>query len=71
MQCFITWTKTQKGAKALETAFNHVEIPCKKMITPVKTRFAYLIHSFRSLLENIGVVNYLYGLMDNITDIIR
>ena len=42
--------KSQKGAKALDTAQNHVEILCKKLITPIKTRFSNLIHSFRSIL---------------------
>ena len=63
-QLCITWTKkSQKGAKALETAQKHVGLPCKKLITPVKTRFAYLIHSFRSLLENKCTINYLCGSM--------
>ena len=46
-------------------------LPCKRLITPVKTHFDYLIHSFHSLLENKGSINYLYGSMDNIPDIIR
>ena len=47
MQCCITWTKkTQNGAKVLETAQKHVVLPCKRLITPVKTCFYYLIHSF-------------------------
>ena len=51
IQRCITWTKkSQKGAKVLETAQKHVGLPCKKLIKPVKTRFYYLIHSFRSLL---------------------
>ena len=59
------------GGKSLETAQNNVGLPCKKLITPVKTRFAYLIHSFHYLLECRGAINYLYGLMDNIPDLIR
>ena len=38
--------KTQKGEKVLDTAQKHVGLPCKNIITPVKTRFVYLIHSF-------------------------
>ena len=72
MQRCIAWTKqSQKGEKALETAQNNVGLTCKKLITPVKTLFVYLIHSFRSLLENKVLINYLYGLMENIPDIIR
>ena len=36
--------KPQKGAKALEIAQKHVGLHCKRLITPVKNRFAYLIH---------------------------
>ena len=47
MQRCITWTKKHKrGKKAFETAQKHVGLPCKNLITPVKTCFAYLIHSF-------------------------
>ena len=46
-------------------------LPCKKLITPVKNCFVYLIQSFRYLLENKGAINYLYELIDNIPDIIR
>ena len=72
MQCCITRTKNpQKGEKALETSQKHVELPCKRLITPVKTRFAYLIHCFRSLLENKVAINYLYDSMGSIPDRIR
>ena len=38
MQRYITWTKiSQKEAKSLETAQKHVGLPCKKLITPVKS----------------------------------
>ena len=60
MQRCITWTKkSQKGAKSLMTAQEHVGIPCKRLITPVKTSFFYLIHSFHSLIERNGSINYL------------
>ena len=55
--------KSQKEAKALETAHKYVLIPCKRLITPVETRFAYLIHSLFSILGNKGSINYLYGLI--------
>ena len=63
--------KPQKGAKASETVQKHVELSCKRLITHVKTTFAYLIHPFRYLLENKVDINYLYGLMDNIPEKIR
>ena len=47
MQHCITCTrKSQKGAKALETVQKNVGLPFKRLITPVKTRFAYIIQSF-------------------------
>ena len=49
--------KSKKGAKDLETAQKYVGIPYKKFITPVKTLFAYLMHSLHSLLENEGAIN--------------
>ena len=49
----------------------HVGIPCKKLITPVKTCLAYLIHSFFSILEHKDAINCLYGSMENILDRIR
>ena len=52
----------------MEIAQKHVELPCKRLITPFKNRFVYLIHSFRYLLESKGSINYLYVSMDNIPD---
>ena len=71
MQHSITWEKSQKGEKALDTAQKHVELPCKILITPVKNCFAYIIHYFCSIIENKGDINYLYGSMENTSDIIR
>ena len=44
MQFCITWKKITKGGKSLETAQKHVGLPCKRLITPIKTHFACLIH---------------------------
>ena len=41
------------------------------LLTPVLTCFAYLIHSFRSLLENKPAIEYLYRTMPGIHDNIR
>ena len=71
MQRCITCTKTKKGANILQTVYKYVGLTCKRLITPVKTCFEYLIHYFRSLLETKAAINYLYGLMDNILDRIR
>ena len=54
----------QKGAKALEEAQKHLGLPSSKLITPVKTSFAYIIHSFHSLLEKILTINFLYVSME-------
>ena len=61
MQFWINWTKITKWGKSLEIAQKYLGLPCKRLITPVKNPFAYLIHSFRSLVENKGAINYLYG----------
>ena len=65
----LTWTKKiQKGAWALREAQIHCGIKEKRLLTPVSTRFAYLIHSFRSLLENKPTIDYLYGTIPYIHD---
>ena len=63
--------KSQKEAEALETAQQHVGLPCKRIITPVKTNFTYLTHYLHCLLENKGYSNYFYGLMGNTPNRIR
>ena len=72
MQKCITWTKKiQKGVRALWEAQIHCGIKEKRLLTPVSTRFSYLIHSFRSLLENKPAIEYLYGTIPGIHDNIR
>ena len=72
MQKCITWTKKiQKGARDLWEEQIHCGIKEKHILTPVLTRFAYLIHSFRSLLENKPAVEYLYRTMPGIRDNIQ
>ena len=57
MQRYITWTKiSQKEEKSLETSQKYVGLPCKMLITPVKTRFVYIIHSFLYLIKNKGSI---------------
>ena len=72
MQKYITWKKkSQKEARALREAHINCGIKEKRLLTLVSTRFAYLIHSFRSLLENKPAIEYLYGTMPGIYDNIR
>ena len=69
MQKCITWTKkSQKGARALREAQIHCRIKEKRLLTPGLTWFAYLIHSFRYLLENKPAIEYLYRTMPGIHD---
>ena len=46
----------------------HCRIKYKPLITPVLNRFAYLIHSFSSLMENKPTIEYIYGTMPGIHD---
>jgi len=62
MQKCITWTKkSQKGANYLRESQEHCDLRPMKLLTPVKTRFAYLILSFRCMLKNQKAIDYLYG----------
>ena len=71
MQRFITLKKSLKGAKDLGAVHKYVVFLCKRLITTIKTSFDYIIHSFHSLIENKGSINYLYGSMEIIPDRIR
>ena len=72
MQKCITWTKKiQKGARALQEAQIHCGIKDNRLLTPVSKRFIYLIHSFRSLMENKPAIEDFYGTMPGIHDNIR
>ena len=67
MQKCITWTKKiQKGGQALREAQLHRRINMKHFLTPVSTRFSYLIHLFRNLLYNKHMIDYLYGRLSGI-----
>ena len=72
MQKCITYRKkSRKGAWALCEAQIHCGIKERWILTPVSTRFSYLIHSFRYLLGNKHAIEYLYGTMPEIHDNIR
>ena len=69
MQKCITWMKkSQKGARSLWDTHIHCCIKEKRILTPVLTRFAYLIHYSRSLLENEPAIEYIYRIMPGIHD---
>ena len=55
----------------METAQKHAGLPSKNIITPFETCVAYIIHSFRSILENKDAINYLYDLRENTPGRIR
>ena len=49
--------KSQKGAVALATEQYQFNYPKLRLLTMVSTRFAYLIHSFFSILKNKETIN--------------
>jgi len=72
LQACITWTKkSQKGQNGLAESQSHCQLPQRALITPVKTRFAYLVVSFRCLLENKEAIDYLYGQKPGMTSALR
>ena len=72
MQKCITWTKkNQKGARDLREKHLYCGIKEKRVLTPVSTRFSYLIPSFRSLIDNKPAIEYLYGSIQGIHNNIR
>ena len=60
--------KIQKWERALREAQIHFRIKEKRLLTPVSTRFSYLIHSFRPLIENEPAIECLYGIMPGINE---
>ena len=62
MQACITWTKkSQLGGMKLTEAQLHTQVQVRKLLTPVKTRWAYLVESFKCLIRNRPAITYLYG----------
>ena len=70
-RCITRKNKSQNVSKSLEVAQNYWALPLRRLIKHVKTRFSYIIQSFRSLLKNKSAINYLYGSMKNIFEKIR
>ena len=60
-----------EGARALREAQIHCGIKEERLLTHVSTRFAYLMHSFSSLLENKPTIDNLYVTMSGVHDDIR
>ena len=72
MQKCITWTKkSKKGHTFLSESQLYCNLPITHLLTPVKTRFAYLMHAFWCLLKNRKAIDYLYGGKPGITDALR
>ena len=67
-KCITCTNKSQKWEWALRYAQIHCVIKEKRLLTPVSTRFAYLVHSFRSLLDNKPAIEYLCGTIPGICD---
>ena len=67
-KCITRTKKIQKGDQALRDAQIHCEIREKRFLTPILTRFAYLIHFLKSLVDNKPSIDYLYGTMPGIHD---
>ena len=61
----------ERGLWDLWEAQIHWGIKEKHLLTPVSNRFAYLLHLFRSLMENKSSLEYLYGTMPGIHHNIR
>ena len=53
--------KSQKGDVALIQAQKHCKLASVRLLTPSKARFAYILHSFKSLLMNNDSIEYMYG----------
>ena len=70
-KCITCTNKIRKGSRALWEAHIHCGIKEKRLLAPVLTPFAYLIHSVSSLLDNKTAIEYLYGTMPGIYDNIR
>ena len=72
LQKCITWTKkSQKGCNSLREAQEFCHLPPQKLLTPVKTRFAYLIYAFRRLVSNQATINYVYGQKEGMSPELR
>ena len=57
MQKCITWNKkSQKGARDIWESQIHFSIKERRLLAPVLTRFAYLIHSCSFLFDNKPVI---------------
>ena len=58
----ITWTKkSQKGAVTLVKARTHCKLANVCLLAPDKTRFSYILHSFKILIINKYAIYYMYG----------
>ena len=63
--------KSKKGCNSLREAQEFCHLPPQKLLTPVKTRFAYLIYAFCRLVSNQAAINYLYGQKEGMSPELR
>ena len=62
-----TWTeKSSLVSRALTKVENIFGLKPRKMLTPIKKRWEYLISPLQCLIENFAVIDYMYGPMVDI-----
>ena len=60
----VTWMKKSSlGSIVLTKDQNHVGLKARKILTHIKTQWAYLIYALQCLIENIAAIDYMYGPM--------
>ena len=63
--------KSHKGQKFSSDAQQHCNLPSQRLLTPVKTRFAFLVVAFRCLIKNRAAIDYLYGEKPGMSSLLR
>ena len=63
----VTWTKKSSiGSRALTKAQNYVRLKPRRILTPIKTLWEYLISALQCLVENRSDIDYMYGPMSDV-----
>ena len=58
----VTWTKKSSlGLRSLAKTQNYARLKPHKMLTPIKTQWAYLISTLQCLIVNCAAIYYMYG----------
>ena len=63
--------KSQKGAIALIQTHKHYKLANVCLITSSKTRFKYILHSFKSIPMNKDSIEYMYGPIPGVVNDIK